>query len=146
MRFGLTSLANRHEAIDDVGVRIEAALLSGLAVLTACSSGPSAPKVTALDYSPMQLAVSVTATISGTARFADADGDVTQIVLGLVDPQGILTEGSPKDTASPGVLTGSVVFGLTVTPTQTGTHSLSVRFVDGTGLSSAATLEPIDVR
>jgi hypothetical protein len=106
------------------------------ALLAACSSGPHPPEITGFTYSPMQLAFGTAGTVMGQVGFRDPDGDCHLIAIGVVDPDGVLTEAAPVDTATEHLLFANVPFSFTITPTKHGTHQISVRFIDDTGLST----------
>ncbi len=114
-------------------------------LMAACASKPTAPEITALDYSPMQLPYGVASAVGGHASFRDPDGDCHQIAIGVIAPDGTLKEAAPVETGTDHRLIATVPFSLTVTPTQHGAHQLSIRFIDDTGLSSTPELGAIDV-
>jgi hypothetical protein len=111
-------------------------LLGLLALAAACSSGPHPPEITGFTYSPMQLTYQVAGTIMGQVGFRDPDGDCHLMAIGVVTPDGVLTEAAPVDTATEHLLFANVPFSFTITPTQHGAHQISVRLIDDTGLST----------
>jgi hypothetical protein len=116
--------------------------------LVACApEGSTAPVIAELEYAPMELTVGVAGSLDGFVQCRDADGDLRQIVLGLIDPTNALAEAPPQLTGTTdGMLVGRVAFRMTVTPMATGTHYLSVRLVDAQSQSSEAVQRPVEVR
>lgn len=69
-----------------------AALLLALAT-GAC--GPSAPEIRDLKYSPNAALVGEATTISGTVAYTDPDNDISQSVVELYAPNGMLISTTP---------------------------------------------------
>jgi hypothetical protein len=118
-----------------------------LALLGCGGEASTAPVIADLEYGPMQLGLGVAGSLDGFVQFRDPDGDLRQIVLGFIDPTNTLAEAPPQLTGTiDGLLVGRVAFRMTVTPSATGTHYLSVRLVDARSQSSEAVQRPVEVR
>ena len=121
---------------------------AAVVLLAGCAAhGPSAPEVTDVTYAPMQIPVGVRSSIDGQAGYRDPDADVRQIVLGIVDPTGALSEAPPTLIgAATATIGGTTLFRLSITAPVAGRYYLSVRFTDATDLSSEPAERPVDAQ
>jgi hypothetical protein len=115
---------------------VVASLLFFAAFGSGCGPKFYPPVIVGLKYAPMTVPIGVTTTINGTVDFTDVQGDVTAIVLGVVDQTGNLVELTPESTGTQGLTVGTVNFGDPITPTGPGNEQISVRLLNIAGLSS----------
>jgi hypothetical protein len=108
-----------------------------LVVLSGC--GPEAPQIRDLKYSPNAGLVGEQTTISGTIQYTDPDNDISQSVVELYAPNGMListTPPTPIQNVGQGPI-GSVGFSIERwTPEVEGIHRFNIYIIDLRGAPS----------
>jgi hypothetical protein len=108
-------------------------------VLALCAGGcgDDPPLISNLTYSPNAGFVGSATNINVGFDYSDEDNDISQSVVQIVDPSGMMTTGpmTPIPNTFAGV-TGQVSVSLQFTPTATGIWSFSVWIIDLKGRES----------
>lgn len=105
----------------------------------ACSDADDGqgPTISALTYSPKNMAVGQSNTISGTMLFADPDGDLDELAASILLPSGARQDIAPTKIQSvAGMKSGPLSWSMLIRPPVAGTYSLDLHVEDAAGHAS----------
>lgn len=113
---------------------------------SACSSEDlgSSPEISELNYTPASVATDALTTVQGTMHFADADGDLLEMLVIMSDPAGNEREMPAIDVVDAvGKKAGILTLALTLALPEPGVYPFEIRVVDQNGNESNALLGSI---
>jgi hypothetical protein len=112
-------------------------LLTWLAACSGDGGSASAPTLSQLELEPTSVAVGQNAAIAGTVAFADADGDVAEVGMTVVLPDGRAQDvARTAVTGTDGLEAGTLQLSLQLTPPAAGIYTLEVFVIDEAGHES----------
>lgn len=106
----------------------------------------TAPTISNLTYNPTQATIGEATTYTGTLDFSDPDGDLAQVAVSILQPDGAALAVPPVDVqGASGIGAGTVGWAFIMVAAQVGDHTFDVWTTDEAGNASNRLTGTIDV-